>query len=869
MHRLRYILLFLSIIISAKASIAQSPACVEGEVLVQLAEGYTHEDIQEKLGLLFPEAGVFLKREVSSHMRVWLVEFNEEKVPAPVFLRSIKEVDGITNAQRNHILTERFIPDDPFFGSQWHHVEAGDHDIDSDLAWDITTGGTTSTGDRVVVCVVETNGANWDLPDLVDNHWINTNEIPDNGIDDDDNGYVDDVDGWNVQDETDDIPEGNHGSQVSSMIGARGNNATGITGVNWDVELMQVRMGSINEANVIAAYTYPLVMRKKYNETNGEQGAFVVATNSSWGVDFGQAADAPLWCAMYDSLGTYGVLSCGATANNQINVDISGDLPTSCPSNYLISVTASDNNDIRDFSGYGTTHIDLAAPGDLVYLANNNGYGNSSGTSFATPCVSGAVALLYSAPCTSLMIQAYADPAGTALLVRDYILQGVDPVSNLADEVATGGRLNVNNSLLLVMDECQQGGCISPFAINATQQEGTLDYLIEWMETEDMVYFNLRYRIIGNPDWIELNEITANPTLLNNLSLCSEYEVQLQANCGKGESDWSESYVFTTDGCCLNPESATYEIAFLPDEQAEINWEAIFVADGYTVILNWPDGSLTINTILPEATFPYEPCTEYNVTILTGCGDPQNSPQTLVFNTPGCGSCQDLEYCTITGNSNLEFIQRVKLNTIDNTTGSDDGYGDYTDLSTDLVAGGTYTIELTPGFTNFGFNEQFKVWIDYNSDGEFNSDNEELVFSSQSDITVMVSHEFMVPEDVPTGTHVRMRVAMSYGGDSTPTEACGDLNDGEAEDYCLTFFPVGIAEISDSDLVLYPNPSAGILTIENRNSDNSTIQLYDVSGRLVFTSTLKPMVNVVDISTLLPGIYTWSCGADRGKIVKK
>jgi serine protease len=848
---------------------AQSPAYISGELLIQLDAHTGAEDVADKLVATFPEGSISIQRNVSDHMRIWLFAFDESRLQTEVLLRHVKEMQGVQNAQLNHILSERNTPDDPFFSSQWHHVEAGDHDIDSDLAWDITTGGTTSTNDRIVVCVVETNGSNWDLPDLIDNHWINQNEIADNGIDDDDNGYIDDVDGWNVQDESDDIPEGNHGTQVSSMIGATGNNGTGITGVNWDVELMQVRMGSINEANVIAAYTYPLVMRKKYNESNGEQGAFVVATNSSWGIDFGQAADAPLWCAMYDSLGTYGVLSCAATANNEINVDVSGDLPTSCPSNFLISVTATDNSDIRDFSGYGVTNIDIAAPGDQVYLANNNGYGNSSGTSFATPCVAGAVALLYSAPCTSLMIQAYTDPEGTALLVRDYILEGVDPVSNLSNEVASGGRLNVNNSLLLVMDECQEGGCISPFAITATQEEGTLNYLIEWMETEDMVYFNLRYRIVGNPDWIELNEVTANPITLNNLSLCSIYEVQIQANCGKGQSEWSDSFEFTTDGCCQNPDPSSLELTYNENGDANITWEQVFIADGYTVLVQWPGDNLNINTILPEVAFPVLPCTEYTVTITTDCEDPLNAPSNIVFITSGCGSCQDLTYCEVSGNSNLEFIERVKLNTIDNLSGSDNGYGDYTDQSTSLNPGGTYTIELTPGFANFGFSEQFKVWIDYNSDGEFNSDNEELVFSSPSNITALVLHEFTVPSDVSLGSHVRMRVAMSYGGDSTPTEACGDLNDGEAEDYCITFLPVGVEESNYTEPAIYPNPSSGLINIENFGSEYSSFNLFDVSGRIVYSSVLQPNQNVLDISNLLPGIYTWHIGLGRGKLIKK
>jgi len=100
----------------------------------------------------------------------------------------------------------------------------------------------------------------------------------------------------------------------------------------------------------------------------GAEGAFVVAVNSSWGTDFGQPADAPLWCALYDSLGTYGVLSCAATANNNTNVDTMGDLPTACPSDYLISVTNTNSSDVKvNSAGYGVVTIDLGAPGNQIY----------------------------------------------------------------------------------------------------------------------------------------------------------------------------------------------------------------------------------------------------------------------------------------------------------------------------------------------------------------------------------------------------------------------------------------------------------------------------------------------------------------------
>ena len=99
-----------------------------------------------------------------------------------------------------------------------------------------------------------------------------------------------------------------------------------------------------------AALDFPVVSGNVslYNETDGEEGAFVVATNSSWGIDNAPASEAPLWCAMYDTLGQYGILSAGATTNTNTDVDFEGDLPTSCPSEYLLSVTNMNHNDEKE-----------------------------------------------------------------------------------------------------------------------------------------------------------------------------------------------------------------------------------------------------------------------------------------------------------------------------------------------------------------------------------------------------------------------------------------------------------------------------------------------------------------------------------------
>ena len=146
-------------------------------------------------------------------------------------------------------------------------------------------------------------------------------------------------------------------------------------------------------------------------------------------------------------------MSCGATINGNFNVDVVGDLPTACPSEYLITVTNMDITDMKvTNAGYGLETIDLGAHGAGAYTtALGNSYGGFGGTSGATPHVTGAIALLYSAPCQSFADLAISDPAQAAKDVRDYVFAGVDPNPSLEGITTTGGRLNLNNALQELM----------------------------------------------------------------------------------------------------------------------------------------------------------------------------------------------------------------------------------------------------------------------------------------------------------------------------------------------------------------------------------------------------------------------------------
>lgn len=424
-----------------------------GEILIQLKDGATPQQVDRELENIELTA----IKTISSRLNLHKVSFDPFVTNETQALRMFKLNNNVHLAQLNHKVSLRSTtPDDPLFSNQWQYFQSNDRDIDADEAWDITTGGTTVNGDEIVVGVVD-GGFHINHPDLNENLYINEAEIPNNDIDDDNNGYIDDVNGWNAYNSTGNITPDNHGTAVYGIVGAKGNNGIGVTGVNWDVKVMPISGSSGNESVVLEAYSYILESRILYNETNGEEGAFVVVTNASFGIDFGQPEDSPLWCAMYDTLGENGILSCGATINGNQNVDIVGDVPTACPSEYMIAVTNTNINDVKvNNAGFGLETIDLGAPGAGTFTTSGgNSYGGFGGTSGATPHVAGTIALLYSAPCQDIADLAINNPQAAAIYVRDLVLDKVDANPSLEGITVTGGRLNVYNSMQSLMGRCE------------------------------------------------------------------------------------------------------------------------------------------------------------------------------------------------------------------------------------------------------------------------------------------------------------------------------------------------------------------------------------------------------------------------------
>jgi hypothetical protein len=827
-------LFFLNGILSAQQRI-------NGEAIVQLKSDRDIatfvSDMNSQLGLT---AEVKVSHSIYPRMNLWLVEFNEDEIPMRDFLYYANSHNTVEHAQVNHIVTQRLVPDDPFFEQQWHHQQANDHDIDSELAWDITTGGTTPTGDEIVVCVVELGGGKWNTADIIDNHWVNVHEIPLNNIDDDNNGYIDDYDGWNIVSESDIIDNDSHGTRVCSMIGSKGNNNTGVVGVNWDVKMMMVQIGSSTEAAAIAGYVYPLEMRRLYNETNGAQGAYVVATNSSWGTDNGQPADAPIWCAMYDSLGVHGVLSCGSTTNNNSNVDLFGDLPTACPSEYLISVGRTNSMDVRASGGYGITTIDLAAPGDAVYLANNTTYTNTTGTSFSSPCVAGAIALLYSAPCTAFDDNANANPAQAAALMKDFILNGVDTTTQLLGETVSGGRLNVHNSMQLLINSCDNGQCMAPYGLDVTQSPGTLNYAINWNDLIAAEDYRLEYRPVGNSEWISIELNNGNTTTLENLLACANYEARVAAYCTDSLSAWSQIIEWETDGCCIQPQSL--EVIASGANSLTLQWNEVLAATGYTIIAADVNGNTQEWLTAETDTFTIQnliPCSNYTISISSACTNPEGPAYEIPAFTPGCEDCALIPYCVTTANSDVEFIQSVQVGDIIRTSLDDNGYILVSDVSDTLHAQSTYFVECAPGYLGTTYNENFRVWIDYNIDGDFEDENE-LVFDP-APTTIAVDGSFTVPAAITEGVS-RLRVSMTYtpiNANNEP-EPCGNLTYGEIEDYCITLSnAVGVNEHSQTHMAILPNPAREWFEIRGLRKAPMQVELHSADGRPCATFNLQ------------------------------
>lgn len=341
----------------------------------------------------------------------------------------LRRLPGVAYAELDRIVRTSNAPNDPSFGLLWGLHNTGQTvnndpgvagaDINALEAWSLTTGSPNH-----VIAVID-SGFNYNHPDLAANAWVNPGEIAGNLVDDDGNGYVDDIRGWDFySNDADPMDDNGHGTHCAGTIGGVGSNGVGVTGVNWQCKIVGLKFlgsgGSGSTTGAVSAVNYLV-------------GKGIKVSNNSWG---GGGFSQTLYDAINASRGI-GHVFCAAAGNNNTNTDGTTYYPQGYALDNIISVAASDNNDQRaSFSNYGASSVDLAAPGVNIYSSYSNtptgtGYAYLNGTSMATPHVTGVVAL----------VQALHSD-WTYTQVRSRILNTVRPVGAFSGITVTGGVLD-------------------------------------------------------------------------------------------------------------------------------------------------------------------------------------------------------------------------------------------------------------------------------------------------------------------------------------------------------------------------------------------------------------------------------------------
>jgi hypothetical protein len=327
-------------------------------------------------------------------------------------------------------------PNDPEFSNQWNLKT-----IQMPSAWDLSVG-----SDTVVIAVADT-GVNYNLPDLRGNIWINQEEIPGNGIDDDRNGYIDDVYGWDFFN-NDNVPldDHGHGTVIASIMGSKGNNQEGIAGILWNVRIMPLKCG--NEKGKIDISSF--IEGVRYAKNNGAKiitcsfGNYEYVNSEKMAIE--NAPDILFVCA---------------AGNDGKNVDITPVYPASYPCPNIISVAATDPSDnLCSFSNYGPSSVHVGAPGkDIPAQSFDSKFYFITGTSFAVPHVAGVAGLVLSL-----------DPSKKPTEIRQLIVDNVDRPATLAGYVISGGRINaykvltatISSKKYLITATASPGGSIHP-----------------------------------------------------------------------------------------------------------------------------------------------------------------------------------------------------------------------------------------------------------------------------------------------------------------------------------------------------------------------------------------------------------------------
>ena len=431
----------------------ERPEYLPGELLVKFREGVSGDEIKSLIA--GNGAGVV--------KRIGLIDVYHLKLPSSLSVQQAltlyRNSPLVKYAEPNYLRYPDVTPNDPRYSEMWGLNNTGqtggtaDADIDAPEAWNITT------GDPDVVVAVIDSGMDLNHEDLAANLYTNPGEIPGNGIDDDGNGYIDDVNGWdfawddNDPSDTDAIC-GGHGTHTSGTIGAVGDNGIGVTGINWDVRIMPLKIFrkyllifcSASSSDIISAIEYASMMGVR------------VSNNSYGSTSYSQAE--------YDAIQASRSVFVAAAGNDGANTDVSPQYPSAYGLDNIISVAAADDDDLlASFSNYGTASVDLAAPGvGILSTLPGDTYDLYDGTSMASPHVVGVAGLLLSQ-----------DPSLTVNEMKWRILNGADPKGL---PVLTEGRLNADNSLGFGLALPDVTVILTPLGPTTVSQGDTINYNI-------------------------------------------------------------------------------------------------------------------------------------------------------------------------------------------------------------------------------------------------------------------------------------------------------------------------------------------------------------------------------------------------------
>ncbi len=551
--------------------------------------------------------------------------------------------------------------------------------------------------------------------------------------------------------------------------------------------------------------------------------------------------------------------------------------------------------------GYGevedyTVNISTVTPCNTpTGLSASNITHNSATTNWSS--VSGAVnyTLEYKATSSSIWIN-----AGSATLT------GLSPNTNYEWRIRTNcssanSAYSSSQSFATISEPCNIPSNVNSSSITTNSASAT------WTAVSNAASYSFSYRVSGSSTWTN-STVSTNSKSLTGLSSATTYEYKVRTNCSTTSSNYSSTLNFTTEddtpvqtGYCTSAgTNSSYEwianvtVGALNNSTGTNGGYADFTSteldvekgSSYAVSLSpgfsgstyeeywkiWIDynqdgdfsdagelvydaGSMSTATVSGSIAIPSTVSTgRTRMRVSMKYNGAQTECETFEY-----GEVEDytvnvndpapvLSYCSSQGNSvSDEWIARVKVGTIDNTTGANGGYEDFTSLSTTLSAGSAYGITLTPGFSGNAYNEYWKIWIDLNQDGDF-SDAGEEVYSSGGLSNTTVNGTLTVPSTAGALT-TRMRVSMKYNG--APT-ACEAFDYGEVEDYTVTIVSNGNtnsakvfetpedAELSNNnpsfDLNVFPNPATDRVTfnVTNQAQSNLSISIFDMQGRVVY-----------------------------------